>query len=152
MKLTPHDLRLLGAPESVLSAADAGQCVVVRLDGPTALTYEVLTEGWPADDGPCVGVCGVPPVEFRPLDDAVTGAEWPRLSQQCQRILDLLRARPAGVTNTELAAVALKYTGRISEVRRAVLPYGWVVRVVQRDRTTGLTVYRLLPHPVACQP
>ncbi|MBK6942561.1 MAG: hypothetical protein IPH13_20485 [Planctomycetes bacterium] len=61
----------------------------------------------------------------------------------------MLRTHPEGVTNTELAAVALKYTGRISEVRRAILPFGWTVQVVARDHTSGVTTYRLLPHP-AC--
>lgn len=53
-----------------------------------------------------------------------------RLSRQCLEILDWLRARgPAGCWNTELATVALKYTGRVSELRGA----GHRIEVVERD-------------------
>ena len=43
-----------------------------------------------------------------------------RLSEQCERILALFRQRGGhGVRTAELAAIALKYTGRISEIRGA---------------------------------
>ena len=43
-----------------------------------------------------------------------------RLSDQCERILNLLQDRGTnGVRTAELAAIALKYTGRISEIRGA---------------------------------
>lgn len=63
----------------------------------------------------------------------------PRLSQQCERILDRLRQGPA--TNRELAALALKYTGRISDLKAA----GYRIECFEQDKLTGLTKYRLVP-------
>lgn len=83
-------------------------------------------------------------VRFSP-GDAGAAIEWPRLSQQCEAIFDVLRRGPA--TNSELAQISLKYTGRISEIRRALRPIGLSVEVTQRDRTTGLTVYELVRFP-----
>jgi len=43
-----------------------------------------------------------------------------RLSDQCVLILQLLRERrDKGATNSELSSIAIKYTGRISEIRGA---------------------------------
>ena len=64
--------------------------------------------------------------------------EKPRLSRQCQAILDRLRLSNA--TNRELAALSLKYSGRISDLRAN----GYQVEVVFRDHKTGLTVYQLI--------
>lgn len=63
--------------------------------------------------------------------------ETARLSRQCQQILDRLRKGQA--SNRELAGYALKYTGRVSELREA----GHDIQVVSRDRKTGLTYYAL---------
>lgn len=60
-----------------------------------------------------------------------------RLSRQCDAILDRLRDGPA--TNVELAGFALKYTSRISDLRRA----GFAIDCERRDAVTGLTWYRL---------
>ena len=60
-----------------------------------------------------------------------------RLSPQCRRILERLKAGPA--TNAQLAEIARKYTGRISEIRGA----GYSVQCVNRDNATGLCWYRL---------
>ena len=60
-----------------------------------------------------------------------------RLNAQCQRILE--RLRQGRVSNRELSAIALKYTGRVSELRQA----GHSVKVVERNRETGLTWYEL---------
>jgi len=71
-------------------------------------------------------------------------APWvmgPRLSHQCQMIVTRLRRGPA--SNRELAALALKYTGRLSELRRA----GYVVGIRHHDHTTGLVVYELRGEP-----
>lgn len=67
-----------------------------------------------------------------------SSTEAPRLSKQCREILARLRAGRA--TNNELAQIALKYTGRVSDLRKA----GHDIRVVRSDRATGLTVYALL--------
>jgi hypothetical protein len=63
--------------------------------------------------------------------------EVPRFVTQCNRILARLREGPT--SNSELAGIALKYTGRISELRKC----GHTIVVVSRDRKTGLTWYAL---------
>jgi len=74
-----------------------------------------------------------------PRDPHVTDpAEAKRLSRQCQAILDLFRSSLGNrVSNWELAAISLKYTGRISDLRAA----GYTINIVERNRETGLTVY-----------
>ena len=64
-------------------------------------------------------------------------AEQTRLSNQSARILARLQVGPA--TNRELAEISLKYTGRISDLRKA----GYDVKVIERDHATGRTVYAL---------
>jgi hypothetical protein len=62
-----------------------------------------------------------------------------RLSEQCERILALFRQRGGqGVRTAELAEIALKYTGRISEIRGA----GHDV-VVSERRKDGNNLYVL---------
>jgi hypothetical protein len=43
--------------------------------------------------------------------------DLPRLNGQCQAILERLRLGPA--TNAELSVISLKYTGRLSDLRKA---------------------------------
>lgn len=84
--------------------------------------------------------CGPYPSDFapiRPADPHVSPAEAPRLSGQCSLILGMLRR--GRCTNVELAAVALKYTSRCSDLREA----GFDVRVVERNHSTGVCVYAL---------
>lgn len=78
------------------------------------------------------------PPRLPPRDTHVERAERPRLSGQNRAILELLERGPA--TNRELAAISLKYTSRISDLRAA----GYNVVVVDRDRTTGMTMYELM--------
>ena len=68
------------------------------------------------------------------------------LSRQTREILDRLRLGPA--LNTELAKIALKYTGRISDARDA----GYTIRCTRL--AGGLMRYELLdaPAPVTLQP
>lgn len=79
--------------------------------------------------------------EFGPLfelcDHTVKSDEAPRLSAQCQAILDRLKTGP--VTNKELAGISLKYTGRISDLRKN----GFTVECFVRDHTSGVSWYRL---------
>ena len=81
-----------------------------------------------------VGPTGAPIVPCHP---SVPAEESPRLSSQNAAILARLQRGPA--TNTELAAIALKYTSRISDLRDA----GYDVFVLSRDRMTGVVVYVL---------
>lgn len=79
---------------------------------------------------------GLPLFEF--CDPKVRDSEeTPRLSGQCQQILDRLKAGRA--TNRDLSTLSLKYTSRISDLRAS----GHDVVVVSRDRKSGLTVYEL---------
>jgi hypothetical protein len=76
----------------------------------------------------------LPPIH---VNKTVHLAEAPRLSRQCKLILERLQEGRA--SNSELAQRALKYTGRISDLRAA----GYVIEVVERNRDTGLTWYEL---------
>ena len=77
------------------------------------------------------------PRAIPPRDTHVEREERPRLTGQNAAILERLQRGPA--TNRELAAISLKYTSRISDVRAA----GYDVVVVDRDRATGNTMYEL---------
>ena len=64
-----------------------------------------------------------------------------RLESQCRRILELLRERGnEGVTNYELAGIALKYTSRISDLRDA----GYRILATCEDSIRGVYRYHLL--------
>jgi 23S rRNA C2498 (ribose-2'-O)-methylase RlmM len=76
-----------------------------------------------------------------PVNNTVDPVEVPRLSRQCALILERLRI--GTVTNHELAAIALKYTGRISDLRAA----GYRIDVIERDRVSGLVRYSLVEKP-----
>lgn len=73
---------------------------------------------------------------FVPCDQSVSSVSTPRLSNQCQRILE--RLQKGSATNRELAEISLKYTGRISDLRSA----GYLIRCEENKRT-GISVYRL---------
>ena len=60
-----------------------------------------------------------------------------RLSRQCEAILARLKEGPA--TNRELADIAMKYTSRISDLRKA----GHAVTVFDQDHAAGFARYRL---------
>lgn len=75
------------------------------------------------------------PRTLRAADPNIDAADEPRLSAQCQTILARLQSGPA--TNTELAAIALKYTSRISDLRKA----GY--SVTNKRQSGGVTVYTL---------
>ena len=65
-------------------------------------------------------------------------AEMKRLQSQSERIITRLRQGPA--TNYELADISLKYTGRVSELRKR--GYHIQCRTVS-PRGLGITVYKL---------
>ena len=74
-----------------------------------------------------------------PTDPSAFAADIPRLSAQNDAVLSRLRRGPA--TNTELAAISLKYTSRISDLRKILDPMGMAI-VCQR-LGDGLTSYRI---------
>ncbi|MHB8953525.1 MAG: hypothetical protein ACYC4U_11195 [Pirellulaceae bacterium] len=78
------------------------------------------------------------PPTIAPRDTHVEKEERPRLSGQNLAILERLQRGPA--TNRELAAISLKYTSRVSDLRAA----GYNVALVARDRATGVTMYELI--------
>lgn len=67
--------------------------------------------------------------------------EIARMSKQVRSIYDALLSGPR--TNVELARISLKYTGRISDLRKQIRPRGFDVECVQ-DRKTGVSHYRLV--------
>jgi len=72
---------------------------------------------------------------------ATAGPEHRRMGRQCRAILELLRAAGSvGVTNRELSEISLKYTGRISDLRKR----GYRIECDQDRRPNGLATYRLL--------
>lgn len=80
-------------------------------------------------------------VEALSVTKAVPLVERKRLQRQCLDIIALLRQRD--VWNFELAEIARKYTGRLSEIRSA----GFVVSIVEQDRKSGRCLYRLVREP-----
>jgi hypothetical protein len=68
--------------------------------------------------------------------------EQSRLSGQSARILARLEQGPA--SNRQLAEIALKYTSRLSDVRRYLKARGRSVEVLSRDHASGLTTYGLV--------
>lgn len=74
---------------------------------------------------------------IRFADSSLSNEERPRLGAQNQAILTRLRQGPA--TNTELAEIALKYSSRISDLRKA----GYNVVCASYSRKTGIAVYEL---------
>lgn len=75
--------------------------------------------------------------DFEAGDRRSTATEKRRLSDQCARIL--YRLRQGLATNVELAAISIKYTSRISHLRKR----GYDVRCESCDKKTGVSVYSL---------
>jgi hypothetical protein len=74
------------------------------------------------------------------MNTELTQAAIPRLSNQCSRILTLFTSSPDGrVSNYELASVALKYTSRLSDLRKA----GYDIVCTDLDHKTGLAHYEI---------
>ena len=68
---------------------------------------------------------------------AVTTADAKRFSRQCAAILARLEHGPA--SNVELAAISIKYTGRISDLRKRG------VRILCDRGEGGVNWYRIEP-------
>lgn len=81
------------------------------------------------------------PIKVQPRDQSVPEAAKPRLSRQCQQIVERLRRGRA--SNAELATISLKYGGRLSDARQA----GYVIRCVNQDHRTGYAEYELVREP-----
>jgi hypothetical protein len=81
--------------------------------------------------------------DLQPRDSFVTDPrEVRRLTGQNQRILQALQQGPQ--TARALSAISLKYTSRISEIRRA----GHDIRCEERG---GISIYRLITAPPQAQ-
>jgi hypothetical protein len=72
-----------------------------------------------------------------PLNSTVPPAAVPRLTRQCQMILDRLRRGRVGLR--DILTIATNHTARVSELRKA----GYDVRCVVHHHKTGQTVYAL---------
>jgi len=82
------------------------------------------------------------------LNPSVLAAEEHRLSCQSYQILELfIAADRIGriVRTSELADIARLYTARMVEVRRALVPKGFCIDLVERDTATGNNGYALVP-------
>jgi len=82
------------------------------------------------------------------LNPSVLEAEEQRLSKQGYQILELfIEADRRGqvVRTAELAAIAKLYTARMVEVRRALVPKGFCIDLIERDTATGNNSYALVP-------
>ena len=60
-----------------------------------------------------------------------------RLNRQQAAIIDRLKQGPA--TNAELVQIAIRFTARIHELRKA----GHDIRIVRQDRDSGLVWYEM---------
>ena len=69
------------------------------------------------------------------------GFSYTRAARQTRRLLKLfLRASGRQLTNIQMVrAGIIRYGARIYDMRQA----GWVVRLVELNRRTGVTTYRL---------
>ena len=76
-----------------------------------------------------------------PFPSRAPWADRPRLSRQCRAILDRLRQGPT--SNRDLSGLALKYTGRLSDLRRA----GYRIGIHSQNHVTGEVMYVLLGEP-----
>jgi len=81
-----------------------------------------------------------PDTEPKPI--AAPSEDIPRLKGQNALILERLRA--GSVTNRELAEISLKYTSRVSDVRKYLTAYYPGQRIECTKMAGGLTVYMLL--------
>lgn len=79
-----------------------------------------------------------------PVDPTVSREEAPRLSKQCAAILQRLEQGPA--TNVQLAAIALKYTSRLSDIRAWLTASGdsRQVECYHQNKKTGESWYQLV--------
>lgn len=84
----------------------------------------------------CCPVCRKPDIQF--ADTQLPEAEKPRLSSQCRQILERLQQGVA--SNVDLSNIALKYTSRISDLRKS----GFRIEVKERNHETGVVTYELL--------
>lgn len=99
-----------------------------------------MIQGSLFDDGGGVGAYGQPRA-IEPRDPKVTPAESPRLTGQNLAIYRRLLEGPA--SNKELSSISLKYTSRISDVRKVVRKRGWDVICYSRDYENGTAWYAL---------
>ena len=76
------------------------------------------------------------PVTIQPRDPHVDARDVPRLKGQNLAILTLLQSKPE-VSNTELAAISLKYTSRTDDIRK----HGYDIR--SRRGADGVWWYAL---------
>lgn len=60
-----------------------------------------------------------------------------RITKQAGKILE--RLQQGEVTNAELATIAIRYSARIHELRKA----GRRIEIIKHDRDSGVCVYRL---------
>ena len=65
------------------------------------------------------------------LNPSVDERDELRLSKQAMKIYELLTIR--SVSNVEMSEIALKYTGRVSEIRQALERFGQTVKATRGE-------------------
>ena len=74
---------------------------------------------------------------IEPQDPKVAEQAKPRLSRQCQAIL--ARLRRGSANNAELGTIAMRFSARIFDLRKA----GFKIETFDHDHLTGVVWYRL---------
>lgn len=80
-------------------------------------------------------------IDFRPADPRVHPDAHLRLSRQCALILAAFQAAPNHeLTNAQLADIAIRYSARLHDIKRAGIA---IFRKVYNDHASGLVRYRM---------
>ncbi|MEL7336598.1 MAG: hypothetical protein AAFN70_10405 [Planctomycetota bacterium] len=81
---------------------------------------------------------------MNPIDPSVSTIDIPRLTGQNAMILE--RLKRGRQSNRELAKISLKYTSRISDLRKHLRPQGFGITCA-RDSENGITWYEIVSIP-----
>jgi hypothetical protein len=80
------------------------------------------------------------------VNPSVPSGDEIRLSRQAHRLYRLFVASHGTglfVSNVQMAQVGLLYQSRLYELRRALIPYGWCIDLVQKTKS-GVNYYSLI--------
>lgn len=81
-----------------------------------------------------------------PINFKVPPPDRLRVCRQARKIYEILKFRSkfdCFMTNDEMSKIARKYTGRVSEIREALKPYGQTIKCVKKEKS-GLCYYAIM--------
>lgn len=82
-------------------------------------------------------------INFRPADPRVHPDAHARLSRQCALILAAFQSAPDHtLTNAQLAEIAIRYSARLFDIRKAGIA---IFEKVKVDHASGLVTYKIVP-------